>query len=117
MTCSCPSCHLPDTYVYFKELTDEAVEEPQCSALPGGTLTTKQSAIKAHLLEYRRQLCERALVPSASLILGIEIATGVPDSVMDCIVKDYTLVECREDLIKICVTSHERADMFFGILS
>lgn len=75
MACSCRSCQLPDTYVYFNELTDEAVEEPQCSVLPGDTLTTKQSGIKAQLLDYRRQLCERASVSSASLMVGIEIAS------------------------------------------
>ena len=64
--------------MYFKELTHEIVAEPQCSsALSGDTLTSKQCAIKAQLLEYRRQLCERASVPSASLMVGIEIATGL----------------------------------------
>ena len=80
-------------------------------------LTGKQCAIKAQLLEYRRQLCERASVPSASLMVGIEISTGIPDSLIDRVVQDYTQVQCTDDLIKLGVTSSEHADVFFDIIT
>lgn len=116
MTCSCGSCHLPESYLYFKELTDKILKKPTCRTTTARLLTDKQECIKAQLLEYRRQLCERAAVPSASLMVGIEISTGIPDSLIESIAQDYTLVQCTEDLINLGVTSPEHADVFFGII-
>lgn len=89
----------------------EAVDEPNLCAL-----TSKQHAIQAQLLEYRKQLCKRASVPSASLLVGIEIASGISDSVIDWVVNDYKSIQCKEDLYRFGVTSVERADVFYDIV-
>lgn len=84
-SCLCQSCSLPEIYMYYRNLIDseENTAELPTHTASADTLSSEQHSIKTQLLEYRRQLCERAAVPSASLIVGIEIASGIPDSVID----------------------------------
>ena len=105
LTRSCGSCRLPESYLYFKELTDKVVKKPTCRITTARLLTDKQECIRAQLLEYRRQLCERAAVPSASLMVGIEITTGIPDSLIESIVQDYTLVHYVMQISYLCIVS------------
>ena len=113
VACSCSLCQLPEPYIYFKELTcmNASVDKPRC-----GALTSEQYAIQCQLLEYRRQLCKRASVPSASLLVGIEVASGISDSIIEGIVNNYTSVQCKEDLFKFGITSAEHVDVFYDIV-
>ena len=113
LNCLCQSCQLPNSYVYFKELT----HAPACDEFESCVKSKEQSAVKAQLLEYRRQLCERARVPSASLIVGIKIASGIADDTIERVVNNCESVSCKDDLFKFGVTSAEHADVFYDIIS
>ena len=84
-----------------------SVDKPRC-----GALTSEQYAIQCQLLEYRRQLCKRASVPSASLLVRIEVASGMSDSMIEGVVNNYTSVRRP---FKFGITSAEHADAFMTL--
>ena len=115
-TCSCQSRNLPDSYVYFKELTQNTSDKLPSDTVCTSTLSSEQNAIKAQLLEYRRQLCERATVPSAALMVGIEIASGIPDRVIELVVRNYASIQNVQDLLNLGVPSSTHAAVFIDII-
>ncbi len=120
--CACQFCQLPEAYLHYQMLNleellnfDQADEESS----RGVPLSPKQTALKSRLLAYRRHLCEKILLPEtdATVMVGIEISTGITDQMIDLIVKHSSDLQSKDDLTEICVESCEHIEMFWEILT
>lgn len=66
-------------------------------------LKTTDPAIKEGLFQYRSELSEQFCDSNAILMVGLEVATGLTDYVIDTVSMEAHMIHTESDLIKLGV--------------
>ena len=110
-TCNCSECTnalLCVNSVSAKDLRDDFESISSCTNQPRPLLPKNiRSKMKEELVLYRHRVCETSSCPAATLIAGIEICTGISNSMIERVVSNSTSITSISDMIQLGVpTEH-----------
>lgn len=76
-----------------------------------------RSKIKEEIILYRYKICERSSCPAATLIAGVEICTGISNSMIEHVVSNSTSVTTVSDVLELGVPTEHAEGILDIILS
>lgn len=102
--CKCLDCEtIPPAAIS----TFETFEDNLPSFSPAGIITEeKQRTVYQALIQLRKQWCTNSCSPTAYMLVGEEVCTGLTNGAIDCIVKNFHNINTEEQLLELGIASH-----------
>ena len=111
-----PTLHLEDVDIEEIDNFEPPLVTPRSKSLP----QAQQDALKKELEAYRYRLCESTDTPGASLMVGLDIATGLSNALINMIAEHAQCFSVTDidssSLLSLGVCSLEQADAILCII-
>lgn len=121
-SCKCGDCSSIVPALHLEQVDIEEIQDfdPPSITPPLKPVPRVRDALKRELQAYRHKLCESADVPVASMMVGVDIATGLSDALINRIVQyvlccDVTCID-SSNLLALGVCSHKQAEEILYII-
>ena len=105
--CKCPHCETVSAVAMrnFETCEDES-RLPSFSSADKMISKEKQEKVYQALVELRKRWCRSSDCPTAYLLVGEEVCTGLTNGAIDYIVKNYHDINKEEQLLELGIASH-----------